>query len=60
VSWSPDNTKVLTASGDKTAKIWNIASGEVETYVPCYIDRAARYATELMDCNAVMQHLHVP
>jgi WD40 repeat protein len=30
-SWSPDSKRILTASMDKTAKIWNIASGAVET-----------------------------
>ncbi|XP_022254686.1 actin-interacting protein 1-like isoform X1 [Limulus polyphemus] len=26
VSWSPDNTKLLTASGDKTCKLWDVAT----------------------------------
>lgn len=29
-SWSPDSKQILTASADKTAKIWNVASGDVE------------------------------
>eukprot|EP01102_Stenamoeba_stenopodia_P018587 TRINITY_DN683_c0_g1_i1.p1 TRINITY_DN683_c0_g1~~TRINITY_DN683_c0_g1_i1.p1 ORF type:complete len:603 (+),score=164.15 TRINITY_DN683_c0_g1_i1:90-1898(+) len=28
VSWSPDSTKLLTASGDKTAKIWDAETGK--------------------------------
>eukprot|EP01092_Planopodium_desertum_P004642 TRINITY_DN2001_c1_g2_i1.p1 TRINITY_DN2001_c1_g2~~TRINITY_DN2001_c1_g2_i1.p1 ORF type:complete len:602 (-),score=110.03 TRINITY_DN2001_c1_g2_i1:51-1856(-) len=28
VSWSPDSTQVLTASADKTCKIWDIATGK--------------------------------
>lgn len=31
VSFSPDSKRFLTASGDKTAKIWNLESGAVET-----------------------------
>jgi len=29
VSWSPDSTKLLTASGDKTAKVWDAETGKV-------------------------------
>ena len=31
--FSPDNKEILTASGDKTAKIWNAESGELVVYV---------------------------
>ncbi|KAH6945173.1 hypothetical protein HPB50_007481 [Hyalomma asiaticum] len=31
VSWSPDNTKILTASGDKTCKIWDASTLSVVT-----------------------------
>lgn len=31
LSWNADGTKILTASGDKTAKIWNVADSTVET-----------------------------
>jgi len=31
VSWSPDSTRVLTASGDKTCKIWDVSSGKCVT-----------------------------
>ncbi len=27
-SWSPDGTQVLTSSGDKTCKIWDVATGK--------------------------------
>lgn len=29
VSWSPDSSKILSASGDKTCKIWQVASGDL-------------------------------
>ncbi|XP_018025987.1 actin-interacting protein 1-like isoform X2 [Hyalella azteca] len=29
LSWSPDNTRILTASGDKTCKIWKVETGEL-------------------------------
>ncbi|KAK3751361.1 hypothetical protein QZH41_009304, partial [Actinostola sp. cb2023] len=32
VSWSPDGASLLTASADKTCKIWNIADKTVTTY----------------------------
>jgi WD40 repeat protein len=32
LSWSPDGQKLLTASGDKTCKIWNVESKTLETY----------------------------
>lgn len=33
VSWSPDSKQVLTASADKTCKIWNVETGEcVKTF----------------------------
>lgn len=31
VSWSPDSTQLLSASGDKTAKIWDVANNSVVT-----------------------------
>ncbi|XP_077544094.1 actin-interacting protein 1 flr [Haemaphysalis longicornis] len=31
VAWSPDNTKILTASGDKTCKIWDASTLSVVT-----------------------------
>ncbi|MGH0158570.1 UNVERIFIED_CONTAM: hypothetical protein FKN15_069760 [Acipenser sinensis] len=31
VSWSPDSTRLLSASGDKTAKIWDVANNSVVT-----------------------------
>uniref|UniRef100_A0A914VLH2 Actin-interacting protein 1 n=1 Tax=Plectus sambesii TaxID=2011161 RepID=A0A914VLH2_9BILA len=31
LSWSPDGQKLLTASGDKTCKIWNVESKTLET-----------------------------
>ncbi|CAN7990105.1 unnamed protein product [Ixodes hexagonus] len=31
VSWSPDNTKILTASGDRTCKIWDASTMSVVT-----------------------------
>lgn len=31
VAWSPDNTKLLTASGDKTCKIWDASTMSVVT-----------------------------
>nr|XP_033805058.1 WD repeat-containing protein 1 [Geotrypetes seraphini] len=31
VSWSPDSTQLLSASGDKTAKIWDVAANSVVT-----------------------------
>ena len=30
-AWSPDSKKILTASADKTAKVWNVESGACET-----------------------------
>lgn len=32
-SWSPDGTQVLTASGDKTCKIWDVETGKSVVYV---------------------------
>lgn len=29
VSWSPDNTKLLTSSGDKTCKLWDVETASV-------------------------------
>ncbi len=37
LSWSPDSSQVLTASGDKTCKIWDVETNSVVTYVPCCI-----------------------
>ncbi|XP_064465602.1 actin-interacting protein 1-like isoform X1 [Ornithodoros turicata] len=34
VSWSPDSKKLLTASGDKTCKIWDAATMEMITEFP--------------------------
>lgn len=34
--WSPDNLYIATASGDKTVKIWNVASRQLEKLVSCY------------------------
>ncbi len=31
VAWSPDGTRVATASSDKTIKIWDLATGQCET-----------------------------
>lgn len=31
ISWSPDGKKLLSASGDKTSKIWDISTGQVIT-----------------------------
>jgi len=31
VSWSPDSKSILTCSGDKTVKIWNVESGHCTT-----------------------------
>lgn len=30
-AWSPDSTQVLTSSGDKTCKLWDVATGNVVT-----------------------------
>ncbi len=32
VSWSPDGSQVLTSSGDKTCKIWDVETGKSVTY----------------------------
>ncbi|XP_071543486.1 actin-interacting protein 1 isoform X2 [Panulirus ornatus] len=34
VSWSPDSKQLLSASGDKTCKIWDAESGEMVTEFP--------------------------
>uniref|UniRef100_A0A4W4EZS6 WD repeat domain 1 n=1 Tax=Electrophorus electricus TaxID=8005 RepID=A0A4W4EZS6_ELEEL len=31
VSWSPDSTQLISASGDKTVKLWDVASGTAVT-----------------------------
>ena len=34
ISWSPDGTKLLSASGDKTCKIWNVETLQLVTEFP--------------------------
>lgn len=34
VAWSPDNTKLLTASGDKTCKLWDVATAALISEFP--------------------------
>ncbi|KAK4313062.1 hypothetical protein Pmani_015581 [Petrolisthes manimaculis] len=34
VSWSPDSKQLLSASGDKTCKVWDIDSGDMVTEFP--------------------------
>lgn len=34
VSWSPDSQQLITASADKTVRLWDAASGECLTYAP--------------------------
>lgn len=34
LTWSPDGQKLATASGDKTVKIWDIASRSLQKYAP--------------------------
>lgn len=31
VSWSPDSTQLISASGDKTVKLWDVGSGTTVT-----------------------------
>lgn len=31
VSWSPDSTQLISASGDKTVKLWDVGSGTAVT-----------------------------
>lgn len=33
VCWGPDSKQLLSVSADKTSKLWNVESGECETYV---------------------------
>jgi WD40 repeat protein len=33
VSWSPDSQQLITASADKTVRLWDAASGQCLTYV---------------------------
>ena len=35
-SWAPDNKRVLTASADKTCKVWNTDNGECIAYALWY------------------------
>jgi len=37
VSWSPDSNSILTASADKTVKIWDVATGTATTYVFVFV-----------------------
>ncbi|MBK9248613.1 MAG: PD40 domain-containing protein [Ignavibacteria bacterium] len=41
VAWSPDGTKIVTTSGDETAKIWSAATGALLTTIQgfYYMDR---------------------
>ncbi|XP_029446779.1 WD repeat-containing protein 1 [Rhinatrema bivittatum] len=41
ISWSPDSTQLLSSSGDKTAKIWDVAANSVVT--------TFTFGTEVMD-----------
>lgn len=34
LTWSPDGTKIASASADKTIKIWNVATLKVEKTIP--------------------------
>jgi WD40 repeat protein len=44
VSWSPDSSRLLTASADKTAKIWDVNTGQAITYA-----RSRRFFASSLD-----------
>jgi len=54
-AWSPDSKQILTASADKTAKIWNVADGSVETTFTF----AAKPQVGDMQVSAVWQGEHL-
>jgi WD40 repeat protein len=53
VAFNDDGTKVVSGSWDKTIKVWNVATGEMEGTVFTYDGKACPRVNPRMTCVAV-------